>query len=104
MAERCPLLDIPEGVSPIEIPEFCWEHCEALWDKAVRDNGTVSEYDVYQNILFGDSECRHENIGYSHSALMAIGGKQREYVIVDLCNDCEEEVGEQGYIFDCPNT
>lgn len=105
MPEKCPLLNSPLGVPFIDerIPDFCRKHCEDRWDNAVKVYDLAGEYDTYSNLF--TEECKHEGgIIYSHDAIVALGKQSREYVIVDMCEDCHAEYGEQSYKFECPNS
>lgn len=104
--EKCPLAG---GNAPREIPEFCREHCEALWDKAVSAYKTEGNYDIYRTVEDFDEDvlgCNHENteLTYCSDGLQSADHTpKRFYTIVDQCIECEEEYGEQSYIYNCPN-
>ena len=99
--DRCPLLGRKLGTPVIsgDIPDFCWERCGAEWDLAVNANRVAEDYDVYP--AADNSECRHTSIEFSHDALVAVNKVFREYVVVDQCADCNTEIGEQAYKFEC---
>lgn len=106
MQEYCPLSGGSSAIGVI--PDYCYQHCEALWDAAVR-NGAEGKYDIYPQI-FDEGECNHEftDLQTSHDALHAVGtSAARFYVVVDECMGdnsmgCGVEYGEQGYKFHCP--
>lgn len=104
--ERCPLAG--GGMATGDIPDFCIEHCEKLWLKAIDDRQVDETYDIYGPGFFDDEAgCRHEDteLEYSHSGLQSLDDSARRiYAIVDQCESCKEEFGEQGYKFDCLNS
>lgn len=98
MSEHCPLSG---GHQSIEgIPRFCREHCESLWDQAVKEQRLDGAYDHYGVDPVG---CERE-IEHSHEGLQSVDdGPARVYSLVDVCVEHEVEVGEQGYPFECPH-
>lgn len=103
MSERCPLLSYEYGLPFVDekIPDFCREHCEDLWDDAVRKLDFDGAYDTYRSDFY--DECSsHGADGFSHDGLTATSETKRSYAIVDLCSNCELEYGEQDYKFNCP--
>lgn len=101
MHERCPLI-AHIGLPAIDedIPDVCRESCEGRMDEATRGQ-PAGEYVNYPNIH--EQDCRHDGLlEYSHDALVAISRELRRYIIVDKCNDCNLEYGEQDYEFNCP--
>lgn len=100
MSERCPIRGGYGYVENHEFPKFCLDHCQPLRDKAVRDGNRDGGYDHYGVDPKG---CEAE-VETSHEGLQSIDDSpKRVYSIVDRCLEHDFEVGEQGYIFYCPN-
>lgn len=98
--KSCPLED---GLNR-EIPEFCSEHCQALIDQALQEGKFDGEYDKYPTRSH-QQLCDNwdtTSLEFSSDSLHRLDGAQRMYVIVDQCSICAYEVGEQGYVFECP--
>ncbi len=101
---RCPLADMSVGYMVGDIPDICQQQCEQLWDEAIRKDIIDGPYDMY-NPEQHEEYCPKANISdteYSSSALHKLKGSKRDYVVVDECTSCGIEIGEQGYIFNCP--
>lgn len=97
MSERCPLSG--GGIAIEDLPVFCRLHCEEKWSEAVRTG--VGETDDY-----GASTefCQHQRYGvvHSHESLQATdSSSDRFYAVVDKCEECETELMETSYIFQC---
>lgn len=100
--ERCPMLDYQPGLPFVddEIPDYCRRHCEKAWDEAVSSNSLDGKYDVYPN--WSPEECLHAgSIGFSHDAIAVVDEATRRYVVVDECEECGGEFGEQDYRYIC---
>ena len=86
------------------IPDICQLQCEHLWDEAIQKDKVDGPYDMYDAEQH-EKDCSVANISnieYSSSALHKLKGSRRDYVIVDECQACGVEIGEQGYVFTCP--
>lgn len=87
-----------------DIPEVCRERCEPLWDKAIDDG--IAEHEEYPDtILSDDACCPHSSSEYGNASLQAIslGSATRFYTVTERCTDCNKEIAESSYRFDCPN-
>jgi len=111
MPDTCPLAEGPyqQPLRYTQIPEFCKEHCEALWDEAITNRVTAGEYQYEPLVPDPEDEeqgnaCYHPSIGVVTEALHVINKTMRQYVIVDGCENCAGIYCEQGYKFTCPNT
>jgi hypothetical protein len=103
MAEKCPLDPGEHAIG--KIPDYCYQHCEVLWDEAIkRDGGAYDYYDPDKFIEPDERYCNHEHHGISnsHSALDRPNETDlRYYSLVDLCEGCLVELGETSYRFNC---
>lgn len=104
MTEHCPLTD---GASPgfhfgSDIPQFCVDNCETLWDESIK--ATEGSYENYRDVGLDESICPHLNVEHSHESLQAtkVGSPNRIYTLVDMCMDCSLEVDETSFAFNCP--
>lgn len=101
----CPVSSAIEGVPFVDdkIPAQCRQLCEERWGQAVRSN-PVDGYDYYDDEAHRASCERALTSGLenSHDGLVKGEGGEREYVLVDKCEACGIEVGEQAYAFQCP--
>lgn len=98
--ESCPLLTNPLSVPHTQLPEFCVEHCERLWEQAITIEDYDGPYDQYR--VFNPEACQHDGeVRYSHDSLVVITTTLRNYVIVEECVLCDEDSGEQGFKFIC---
>lgn len=103
MSEFCPLSGI--GHATRDLPRFCYENCEGLWDKAVREQNPVGEYDIYPQLFDDGSNCDHidTDLEHSHAGLQSTDNSDRRfYTLVDQCMGCGTEYGEQSFLFHCP--
>jgi hypothetical protein len=95
MYERCPLFGGRQSIE--SLPQFCVKQCIELWEAALR--GQAGDVDDYNAPAEG---CTHRNVVFSHEALQSLDNSaDRLYTIVDKCEDCETELLETTYSFQC---
>jgi hypothetical protein len=92
---------------PVEI-SACAELCEKRWAMAVIRNSVSGPCDNYKpveaviDLTDSELQCSHVSAEFSHDALTALDEHLRRYVLVDACEGCGDELGEQAYNFICP--
>jgi hypothetical protein len=92
MTESCPLGGGINWNNRNEIPEFCLENCQAIWEEASLSRATVDMISV---------KCHHD-VEFEDESLQRIGGPQRLYSILNTCmQGCGEAFAEE-WIFSCP--
>jgi butyrate kinase len=99
MSERCPLRSGELVIG--SIPEFCMTHCYEEWDRALKEQGGLFDYYDPSN-----DECNHDRyeVEHSHEGLNKPDESEvRNYSLVDMCGNCECELMETVYRFNCPH-
>lgn len=103
MAERCPLSSeaSPGFYFAEQIPEFCENNCEALWNNSVIAG--ESDHEEYPVRILSDSSCAHLVTEYGNSSLQSVdtGSSERLYSITERCTSCDDEIAEDTYKFIC---
>lgn len=104
MSEPCPLAGIDAFYSGENIPEICRETCEALWNAAV--NSRKSDHEEYPDSFLAEPDCPHPITEFGGDSLQS--GKEnpplRYYTTTEHCLSCDDEIAEDSYQFDCPNS
>lgn len=106
MNERCPLSSgsFPGFTYQEDIPEICSRSCEVLWDAAI--SAGASDHEEYPDYIVSNPECPHPVTEHGNSSLqaVAVGSSVRLYGTTERCMSCDDEIAEDSYQFDCPNT
>ncbi len=93
MSERCPLDTGLHWGSRCQIPEFCLENCEKIWNSALQK--------IADNIDNFEPDCQHD-VEFDDEALQRTEGPMRVYSILHTCmQGCGEAFAEE-YVFECP--
>ena len=99
MSERCPLAG--GGMAIESLPDFCRRNCASKWEDALRCQ--AGEYDDYNA---STEDCQHARfeVVHSHEGLQAVDETaKRFYSLVDMCENCQTELYETVYTFECPH-
>lgn len=103
MPEQCPLSRSSGFYYQENIPEVCLEQCEPLWNQAII-NGQ-SDHEEYPDYILADPNCAHPLTEHGSSSLQSTqAGSVRAYGLTERCTRCNDEIAEDSYVFECPNS
>lgn len=104
MSERCPLDGTNAFYRGESIPEICRKTCEALWDAAVRTQ--KPDHEEYPDYILSQPECSHPSTEFGSDSLQSSKNMPgiRFYGTTERCLSCDDEIAEDSFRFECPNT